>query len=95
MSNLLTNPVVITAPMSESYQNSLPAINQAPYVRIQKIQWVGQTSGNFVIEDGNGNVVAEGAYVSADQQYDFEEPRTVADFQVTTLGSGTLLIHLR
>lgn len=93
--NLLQNPITINAAMATPFQASIPSINQRPYLRIRKIQWIGQTTGmTFQIEDGLGNFVWQGDFVSADQTYDFADPITVRDFRVTQLSGGTLLIYL-
>jgi hypothetical protein len=94
--NYTQNPITVDALMSaSSYQNVVPAAYSHPYLRIRKIQWVGQTAGaSFTIEDGQGNIIAQGSYVSADQSYDFADPATWRDFQVTQLTSGRLLLFL-
>jgi hypothetical protein len=97
MSTTLQNPVIVTSTMATSYKAQLLAAGYGAFntCQIKKIHWVGQSSGSFVIENDDGSVIAAGAYVSPDQTIDFtSSPKRVADFQVTTLSSGTLYIYL-
>ena len=101
MSNLLVNPVILNSTMASGYKAStLAALGSFQYLRVEKIVWEGPVSvgDKLVIEDliaGNVLVqlVCDTAVVS--QCLDWTpKPRRWADFQLTTLGSGTVLIYL-
>lgn len=101
MANALTqNPVLVTAVMAASFKASLPAVNQYPYLKIEKIYWeqpshVGDT---FQIEGLDGSIIASGqcGVAGVDQSLDWTaNPKVWSDFRVSQLSSGTLLIYLR
>lgn len=98
--NLLVNPVVITATMGSSFKASLPAVNVGVYLRVEKIIWESPATigDQLVIEDPQGNVLFPATCEVAGQSQIFDwvaNPKIWSDFQVTTLGSGTVYIYLR
>ena len=100
MSNLLANPAIITAPMSGTFQSLLPAINQRPYLLVEKVLWeTPVTPGDTVsIVDAQGNVLLPLTCEVASQSQIVDwsaHPKIWRDFQVSTLASGILYIYLR
>jgi hypothetical protein len=98
--NLLTNPIVLTATMGATFQASLPVINQRPYILVEKVLWESPvTPGDAVsIVDSQGNVLLPLTCEVASQSQIVDwsaHPKIWRDFQVTTLTSGTLYIYLR
>ena len=98
--NLLLNPIEIDAIMSGYYQASILAINQRPYLRIEKIYWFqpANVGDQAVIEDLSGNFLfqAQCEVASQSQVFDWNaKPKTWKDFRVTNLGSGRLYIYFR
>jgi hypothetical protein len=101
MSNLLVNPVVLTAAMTQGYKASTSAaLGSFQYLLVEKIVWETplNVGDQMVIEDLiAGNVLAtltcDTANVS--QCLDWTaKPRRWADFQLTKLSSGTVLLYL-
>ncbi len=75
------------------------AANLGRPLRVVKVYWFNPTAiGNaFTITDGTGKVLIEGRCEVANQSqvFDFPKPIRWKNFQVTVLGSGTLLIYAR
>lgn len=101
MSNLLVNPIVITAPMGAGYKASTSAaLGSFQYLLVEKLYWLNPvTVGDLVVIEDliAGNTLAEMRCETAgnSQMIDWTaKPKRWADFQVTTLGSGTLFIYL-
>lgn len=101
MANALTqNPVIVVAIMAASFKASIPAVNQYPYLLIEKLYWeqpshVGDT---FQIEANDGTIIAAGqcGVAGVDVTIDWSaHPKIWSDFRVTQLSSGTLFIYLR
>jgi hypothetical protein len=98
--NLTVNPVVVNTAMGSTFQASLPAINQRPYVLVEKVLWETPASiGDTVsIVDSQGNVLLPLTCEVASQSQIVDwsaHPKIWRDFQVTVLGSGTLYVYLR
>jgi hypothetical protein len=86
--------------MSGTFQSLLPAVNQHPFLLIEKVYWKTPASqGDTVsIVDAQGNVLLPLACEVAGQSQIIDwsaRPKIWRDFQVTTLSSGTLFIFLR
>lgn len=98
--NFLSNPIVINAVMSGTYQSNIAAIYQRPYLRIEKVYWEGPiTIGDqAVLQDGAGNIILPLRCESPAQSQVVDwsaNPKSIRDFQVVTLDSGILYIYLR
>jgi hypothetical protein len=99
--NYNTNPIEITATMAAGWK-SLQTLNTQPILgRVYKIVWTGATSAShtFVIVDPNNtsNILAQGeaGTTLADDIQLSPMGDAWRDFQVTTIGSGTILIWYR
>lgn len=101
MSNLLVNPLVITATMASGYKAStLAALGSFQYLLVEKLYWYKPvTPGDqCVVEELTaGNILAQFNCETANnsQLIDWTaKPKRWADFQVTKLDSGVLYVYL-
>ena len=101
MSNLLVNPIVLNAIMASGYKASTKsALGSFQYLRVEKILWeTPVTPGDqMIIEDLiAGNILASLTCDTANvsQCLDWTaKPKRWADFQLTTLSSGTVFLYL-
>lgn len=90
-----TNPYSLTTTMGSSYRNTVTAGQQTNWIGFKRIYWQGGTAAQTcVLTDGHGNTLFTFTAASgADTVFDIAFQ--TADFQVTTLASGTLYIYLR
>jgi hypothetical protein len=89
-----TNPFTLTTTMPSSFRNTVTNVPQP--IIIREIQWTGGTAAqNAVIQDGHGNQLFSLLAVTGADSFITPTPKglMVADFQVTTLASGTLIIY--
>jgi hypothetical protein len=101
MANSLTqNPLLINAPTTQSYKAAtLAALGSFQYLLIEKIEWQSPATigDSLVITDNQNNVLLSCTAEVALQSQIFDwtaKPKRWADFNVPTIGSGTLRIWL-
>lgn len=98
MSNVVNkNPIKIDTVMGSTFLNTTGHAPATGPIKLIEVYWLNPAASGdtFVIEDGDGNVIRTGRCESANQSQLFDENNLeVADFQVTTLGSGTLYIKI-
>lgn len=87
-----TNPFTLTTTMGSSFRATVS--NPPQPIIIKQLQWTGGTAAQTcVIQDGHGNTLYTLLALTGADVVEFPK-LMVADFQVTTLASGTLLIYL-
>jgi hypothetical protein len=97
--NLTQTPIIITAAMSQSWKAAiLAAYGSFQNLIVRKVLWenVGASGDTVSITDGQAVTLLTltGQGPNIPQQVDFIPPVRWRDFQVTTISSGQLSIHL-
>lgn len=94
--NFQPNPHVVDTVMGSTLMATTPRRPATGPFRIVSIYWLNPATigDTFVIEDADGNVIKTARCEVANQSQEFEMfEKEVTDYQVTTLGSGTLYIE--
>jgi hypothetical protein len=95
-----TNPIILNTVMSATAKNT-SGVNQTSNFNITKIYWdaPGTTAGHQAqLEDANGNIFYSQTISHAQSNpdpIDFYPHLVLSDYQLTTLGEGTLYVYLQ
>jgi len=97
MANVLTtNPYKIDTAMTQSMKTAGGLPNNGP-IYVTEVYWLNPASSGdtFVITDSNSTTFLTGRCESANQSQVFPlvPPRSISDFTVGTLASGTIYIY--
>lgn len=97
MGNVLTtNPYVIDTAMSSSMKASNGLPQNIP-IYVTQVYWLAPASASdtFAVEDGTGTVFSQGVCEvdGQSQVFPFVPPKSISDFKVSTLDSGTIILQ--